>query len=49
MYKCFEGQDRRTMSSAYNKQFNFRELRVAGLQVWMFETTFSIIKEEWDK
>jgi hypothetical protein len=26
--------DRRTMSSAYNKQFNFRELRVTGLQVW---------------
>jgi hypothetical protein len=22
------------MSSAYNKQFNFRELRVTGLQVW---------------
>jgi hypothetical protein len=26
--------ERRTMSSAYNKQFNFRELRVTGLQVW---------------
>jgi hypothetical protein len=28
------------MSSAYNKQFNFRELRVTGLQVWSSDHMF---------